>query len=101
MRLFSYSDARDIACEAFDAWVRWHPALGHPEPMIDCSQHTDEPTELSMSDACRLVWNDTGTVPGLYCDPLITEQLPIKRRTYAACARAIVKDVREKRPLRC
>jgi hypothetical protein len=91
---FSHSDARDLAQEAFDQWLRWNPSKR--EPVIDASRCTDESTKLSMSDACKLVWNDTGIVPGYIVDSLVTEELPIKSRTYAACARAIVRDVREK-----
>jgi hypothetical protein len=85
------SEARDFACHAFDQWMRWNRTT-QPEPTETWETNHGEVT-LTISQACKLVWNDTGIVPGIYVDPLITEELPIRRRTYAACARAVYRNV--------
>lgn len=61
--------------------MNWFP--GQPEPTIEYDED-----ELTITDACNLVWNCTDTVPGQYFDDLLGV-LDMKRRTYAAVARAM------------
>ena len=68
----------------------------YPEPTVEYEIHY-EPHEITVSRACKLVWNCTDIVPGLLMDQLLNEGLAVKRRTYAACARAIVEDIESRR----
>jgi hypothetical protein len=84
---------RDTAGEAFQAWVTWDGKS--PEPTVEYEINY-EPHQILTSDACKLVWNCTDIVPGFIVDPLIVEGLDIKNRTYAACARAILADIKSR-----
>jgi hypothetical protein len=84
---------RDAACAAFEAWASWDGA--GPEPTVEYEIHY-EPREIPISQACKLVWNCTDIVPGLVVDQLVLEGLEIKSSTYAACARAIVADIKRR-----
>jgi hypothetical protein len=81
---------RDTACAAFESWAVWDGR--GPEPTVEYEVHY-EPHEISLSRACKLVWNCTDIVPGSVIDRLVFEGLGVKSRTYAACARAIIKDI--------
>jgi hypothetical protein len=97
MPLLRYGHApghfRDTACQAFEAWRTWKSG---PEPTVEYEINY-EPHQISISDACKRVWNCTDIVPGLFVDPLLTEGLDIKSITYAACARAILADIKSRR----
>jgi hypothetical protein len=82
---------RDTACTAFESWADWDGT--GPEPTVEYEVHY-EPHQILLSRACKLVWNCTDIVPGAVIDQLLDEGLGIKSRTYAACARAIVKDIK-------
>jgi hypothetical protein len=82
---------RDTACNALWAWIDWDGE--GPEPTIEYEIHY-EPREITISQACGLVWNCTDIVPGDLVDALCAEGLEIKRRTYAGCARAIVENIK-------
>jgi hypothetical protein len=98
MRKLRYGHApghlRETAGAAFEAFLAWDGS--EPEPTVEYEVHY-EPHLIPISKACTLVWNCTDIVPGLIVDPLITEGLDIKSRTYAACARAILADIKAKR----
>jgi hypothetical protein len=82
---------RDTACDAFRAWLDWDGEGAEPTVEYEI-QYVPQP--ISISKACGLVWNCTDIVPGHLVDALIGDGLlDIKRRTYAACARAIHEDV--------
>jgi hypothetical protein len=97
MPLLRYGHApghvRDTACQAFEAWLGWTTG---PEPTVEYEVNY-VPRQISISEACKLVWNCTDIVSGMFADPLIFEGLDIKTRTYAGCARAIVADIKTRR----
>jgi hypothetical protein len=64
-----------------------------PEPTVEYEIHY-EPHEIPISRACKLVWNCTDIVAGSLPDQLLVEGLGIKSRTYAACARAIIQNIK-------
>jgi hypothetical protein len=82
---------RDAAYAAFKAWAFWDGR--EPEPTVEYETHY-EPHDILISRACKLVWNCTDIVPGGMVDLLVCKGLEIKSRTYAACARAIVTDIK-------
>ncbi len=92
---------RDTACAAFEAWAEWDGFK--PEPTVVYEVHY-EPHQISISRACGLVWNCTDIVPGSLFDVLqetaqsrLRSYEPvIKRRTYAACARSIIADIKNR-----
>jgi hypothetical protein len=77
---------RGVFDEAICAWLNWRP--GEPEPKVEYDGEV-----ISLSDACCLVWSCGDTLPGLLSDRLIEQGLPIKRRTYAAAARAMLRHI--------
>ncbi|MFZ2652032.1 MAG: hypothetical protein WA210_18190 [Burkholderiaceae bacterium] len=76
---------------AIDAFMDWEP--GEPEPTVEFEVNY-EPRPIPISKACTLVWNCTDIMPGSLFDWLKDDaQLDVKRRTYAACARAMYRAV--------
>jgi hypothetical protein len=84
---------RDTACAAFEAWIAWNGKS--PEPTVEY-EIKYAPHEIPISKACTLVWNCTDIVPGDLIDRLVGEGLELKSRTYAACARAILADIKSR-----
>jgi hypothetical protein len=82
---------RDTFGEAIEAFARWR--AGTPEPLVNFEINY-VPHAIPISRACGLVWNCTDIVPGCLFDELDAERLGIKRRTYAACARAMLAHIR-------
>jgi hypothetical protein len=90
---------RDTACSAFEAWMEWDG--DSPEPTVE-HEINYEPHRISISRACELVWNCTDIMPGSLFDQLQdtaqskmrSYEPVIKRRTYAACARAILDAIK-------
>ena len=82
---------RDAALAAFEAWISWNGES--PEPTVEYEINY-EPHEIPISRACTLVWNCTDIVPGDVAGQLIGEGLGFQTRTYAACARAILADIK-------
>jgi hypothetical protein len=90
---------RETACNAFEAWMDWDGTTPEPtvEYEIDYVSH-----HIPISRACGLVWNCTDIVPGglfdrlqdTAQDNLRSFEPVIKRRTYGACARAILEDIK-------
>ena len=90
---------RDAACAAFEALMEWEGQ--GPEPTVDFEINY-EPHPIPISRACGMVWNCTDVVPGDLFDQLRSymDQFggkQIKRQTYAACARAILGNIKENR----
>jgi hypothetical protein len=82
---------RDTALAAFEAWLHWNG--DGPEPTVEYEIHY-EPHQIPISRACGLVWNCIDIVPGGLVDQITRDELlPIRSRTYAALARAIVADM--------
>jgi hypothetical protein len=94
-KLLKYGHApghvRDAACAAFEAWASWNGT--GLEPTVEYEVHY-EPRQIRVSRVCGFVWNCTDIVPDSVINQLLGEGLGIKSRTYAACARAIVEDIR-------
>jgi hypothetical protein len=83
---------RETALAAFEAWLDWDGKGA--EPTVEYEIHY-EPHDIPISRACKLVWNCTDIVPGEVFDELTRgTYLEIKRQTYAACARAIIDDIK-------
>jgi hypothetical protein len=87
------SHIRNTALEAFETYVDWD-GLG-AEPTVEYDGR-----RLSLSQAMGPVWNCTDIVPGSEFDRLQDAQCRlhsyepvIKRRTYAACARAVLSSI--------
>jgi hypothetical protein len=83
---------RDTFIAAIEAWLDWKP--GEPEPKVE--HEVNYVSRLvSLSNACGLVWNCTDILPGPWDDRLVGEGLPMKRRTYAAAARAMLDNIKQ------
>ena len=89
---------RDTADNAFEAWLEWNGEP--PEPTVEY-EIGYVPRQIPIRRALGLVWNCADIVPGnLFDDMQCTlsrssdDRPAIKRRTYAACARAVLTDMR-------
>lgn len=85
---------RDTFLAAIEAFASWRP--GEPEPTVEFEVGY-EPRQVTLSKACRLVWKCTDIVPGGEFDLLQGKleslnygETVLRRRTYAACAQAMV-----------
>lgn len=87
---------REAFLNAIDAFVSW--AEGEPEPTIEFEVNY-EPHQIPISRACGLLWNCTDIVPATYFEWLRDDaDLEIGRRTYAACARAVLSAIHRTAP---
>lgn len=85
---------RDTALEAFTQWLAWDGKS--PEPSVEYEVGY-VPRPISITRALGLVWNCTDILPGYMFDRIEGElsdfgEAP-KRRTYAACARAVLRSM--------
>ena len=90
---------RETARAAFEAWMDWQGQ--GPEPTVDFEINY-VPHSIPISRACGLVWRCTDIVPGSLFDDLQSDleqfgSRQIRRRTYAACAQAILESIKETR----
>jgi hypothetical protein len=85
---------RSTAEEAFEAWLSWDGKS--PEPTVSFEVRY-EPQEISISEACGLVWNCSDVFPGGSLLDELQELLPIRTRTYGAIAQAILADIKANR----
>ncbi|MFZ0848820.1 MAG: hypothetical protein WAO08_06415 [Hyphomicrobiaceae bacterium] len=69
------------AIEAFEAW-----RIGEPEPTVEYEVNYI-PRQISLTEACGLVWNCNDILPGHYFAGM--EEIGAKRQTYAAAAQAM------------
>jgi hypothetical protein len=77
---------RETFLAAADAFIQWEP--GEPEPVVDFERnYVAQP--IPISQACGMLWNCTDIMPGSEYGRLQQEELPVRRQTYAACARAM------------
>jgi hypothetical protein len=87
---------RDAACDAIEAWLVWDGATPEPtvEYEINCVTH-----DISISQALGRVCKCTDIVPGSLLDEVqdALRGYGIKRRTYAACAQAILQHIKDER----
>ena len=77
---------RDTFLQALEAYLQWEN--GDPEPKVTYEVRY-EPQEISISEACGLVWNCTDIVPSLAFGTLEDCGIECSRQTYAAAARAL------------
>jgi hypothetical protein len=84
---------RDTACEAFNAWLVWNGRDPQPTVTFEVNSEPQHISIISISQACELVWGCPDVVPAHVIDPLIKAGLPIRKRTYSACAQAILADI--------
>src|SRR5271163_3359352 len=92
---------RDTADSAFEAWLAWDGSS--PEPTVEYEVGY-VPRQIPISRACGLVWSCTDIVPGMLFDELQdaaqcrfhSYEPVIKRRTYGACVRAVLKDIKSR-----
>jgi hypothetical protein len=88
---------RDTFLEAIDAYADWSYRDGGEPPPTVTREIRYEPHQISLADACRLVWNCTDILPGSAFDTIAAEDLslPMRRRTYASAARAMLGALKE------
>jgi hypothetical protein len=84
----------DTFIRAIEAWLDWLP--GKPEPTVEHEVHY-VPQEISLSQACSLLLGCNDILRDTWCQPLLDEGLPLKRRTYGAAAQAMLADIKRKR----
>src|SRR5215470_17897212 len=79
---------RETFLSAVDAFVDWEE--GQPEPTVEYEVRY-VPRQITISQACKLVWNCTDTIPGDAFRELRDDGgLEMKTSSYAACARAML-----------
>jgi hypothetical protein len=77
---------RDTFLEAVEAFIGWN-GVG-PEPTVQFEVNY-EPRQVTLSEACGLVWNCTDVLPGSECSRL-QDELNVKTSgSYAAAAHAL------------
>jgi hypothetical protein len=82
---------RDTFLAATEAYLDRSP--GEPEPTVE-HEVGYVPRRISISAACGLVWNCTDCLPGQVADRLLDAGLPMKSRTFAAAARAMLDSLK-------
>ena len=82
---------RETFLNAVDAFMAWNK--GEPEPTVEFEVKYI-PRQIPISKACTLVWGCTDVMPGSAFNEL-ADVLDIKRRTYAACARAMLRAIKQ------
>jgi hypothetical protein len=82
---------RAAFCDAIEAYAEWEP--GEPEPMVDYEVNY-EARQVLISHTCGLLWNCSDILPGDYFRLLQDRHPDLVRRTYAACARAMLAEIR-------
>jgi hypothetical protein len=82
---------RDMFLEAVVAFIEWRP--DDPEPTVTFEVGY-VPRSITVTEACRLLWNCADILPGQVFYKLRTEGLNPRRQTYAAAARAILQHLR-------
>jgi hypothetical protein len=84
---------RETFSNAVDQFLNWKP--GEAEPAVEYEVNY-EPRSILISRACTLVWNCTDIAPGDLVSDLLNDELEMKSRTYAACARAMHAAIRSR-----
>lgn len=82
---------RQTFLDAVDAFVAWKS--GDPEPTVEFEVNY-EPRQIPISKACGLVWSCRDIIPGIDYHQLTDCGMDIKRQTYAACARAMLAEIK-------
>jgi hypothetical protein len=84
---------RETFGEAVELFHDWDG--NDPEPTLPFEVHY-EPRQITLSDACLLVWNCTDIMPGGMVELLRDCDLDFDKRTYAAGARAMHAWIKER-----
>jgi hypothetical protein len=82
---------RDTFGEAVEAFYHWNGT--DPEPTVEFEVH-HEPRQITLSEACTLVWNVSDIMPGWMVDLL--REYDLQKTTYAAGARAMRRWINER-----
>lgn len=85
---------RNMFLSAIEAFVSWGDST--PEPIVEIEINY-QPREISISQACGVVWNCSDILPGIYFRDLQDAGLEIGRQTYAAAARAMLSRIEQER----
>jgi len=81
---------RDTFVHAIKAFACWND--GEPEPTVEFEVNY-VPRQIPISQACSALWNCTDIIPAAEFNLLRDMGLPIRRGTYAACARALKTEI--------
>ncbi len=85
---------RDAFLEAVEAFEDWDPAGSKPPARVGY-EIRHRPRQISVAEACGLVWGCTDILPGMVYRTLTEDvELDIKRQTYAAAARAMLQHLK-------
>ena len=85
---------RDMFREAIETFESWDGEA--PEPTVEFEVH-HEPRQITLSRACGIAWNCSDILPGWIFDRLTRDcELELKRRTYAAAARAMSAAIKDR-----
>ena len=82
---------RDAFLDAVEAFTGWD--AGEPEPRVDYEVDY-EPRPVPISRMCGLLWNCTDIIPWGAVRDLEDVGVQVGRQTYAACARAMLADIK-------
>jgi hypothetical protein len=85
-------NVREAFHDAIEAYEIWED--GEPEPTVTYEVNY-KPQDITISQACGLVWSCTDIIPVLAFNQLRDCGLEIRKQTYAACARAIRGAIKE------
>jgi hypothetical protein len=90
---------RDTFLRAIDAFYCWDD--GEPEPTVEHEIHY-QPVEISLTEACKLVWRCTDILPGTSFRMIEESVLgeDVRSRTYAAVAHAMLAYLKVHREFR-
>ena len=84
---------RDTFLEAIEAYDGWYRSGGGQLPTVT-REIRYEPHQISLTEACGLVWNCTDLLSGHAFDTMTDiceeQDVPLRRRTYAAAAEAML-----------
>ena len=82
------------AIEAYHGWRCYGRQKGETLPNVTFEVRY-EPTQISLTTACGLVWGCTDQLPRIEVDWLVEDlELPMRSGTYAAAARAMLADIK-------
>ncbi len=81
---------RQAFCDAIDAFLEWDGQKPEPSVFFETNY---VPQKITISQACSLVWNCNDVMPWTsFCD--FREVLSTGRQTYAACAQAMLAEIK-------
>ena len=80
--------------EAIEAYIQWNE--GDPEPTVTYEVNY-EPHQITLSQACGLLWNCRDILPGIDYKWLKDCGVEMQRQTYAAAAHGMLRAIKETR----